>query len=147
LYRWLGVRAQPDAADLVAALTAISQQTGDQDAPLPPTVLAQVTRCWALGRPVSGSRRPTAASLTPLHGRAVIPNSRGMLVREAHLFPADDAALVAQFAGGPDGPAAICCRPLRLGWAFGRRWGTSQTVMGAAAQRPARGTTNARLQE
>ena len=106
LYRWLGVRAQPDAADLVAALTAISQQTGDQDAPLPPTVLAQVTRCWSRLADLYWQSAATAASLTPLHGRAVIPNSRGMLVRAEHLFLADDAALVAQFAGGPDGPAA-----------------------------------------
>jgi hypothetical protein len=92
LHRWLGVREQPSATDIVQALLRLSQK---------PTTQAQasVPQMWQRLKELFDQGAITAASLQPLQGQPAIPNRRGQLRRADQLFLADQPELAAQFAG------------------------------------------------
>ena len=95
LHRWLGVRDEPAAEDIVQALLAISHEWGDT--PLDASSEATVRQRWQRLNTLLEEGQTTARALAPLQGQKVIPNRRHVLTRPDHLFLADRADLAAQF--------------------------------------------------
>jgi hypothetical protein len=92
LYRWLGVREQPSAADIVQALLAISQK------PLAAERQTVVAQAWQRLKELFDQDAITAETLMPLQGQPVIPNRRQVLRPPDQLFLVDRPELAAQFA-------------------------------------------------
>ena len=121
LHRWLGVRDEPAAADIVLALLATGNEWGDT--PLDASTGAAVRQRWQRLNTLLEEGQITAGKLAPLQGQKVIPNRCHVLTRPTHLFFADRPDLAAQFAELDDyllppdeelarGMSAVGVRPL-----------------------------------
>ena len=96
LHRWLGVRDEPTAADIVQSLATISRQWAKQ--PLNAPTQAIVRQCLLRLNTDLTEGKIEPQALAPLHNLNVIPNRRHILTEPAHLFQADQPDLAAQFA-------------------------------------------------
>jgi hypothetical protein len=105
LHRWLGVRQQPEPADLVAALIAIGRQPDAAHKPLDAATLQRVLALWQPLAELPPDAATTVEMLRPLQNQPVIPNNQGVLTAPARLFLADRPELAARFRALPD-PAA-----------------------------------------
>ncbi|MCA9958264.1 MAG: DUF3684 domain-containing protein, partial [Anaerolineales bacterium] len=95
LHRWLGVRQQPTAADLVAALLDISQRQPAR-VPLSAKRLDVVQGIWQrlADLPLTAE---TAVLLTPLQQQPVIPNGQAILMAPDRLCLVDQPQVAARF--------------------------------------------------
>lgn len=116
LHRWLGVRQEPAAADLVQALQASVTRGGD-DAPEVETV----TACWKRLDALLAQGRVAPMLLATLRDYPVMPNRRGYLRKPVQLFLLDHSDAAAEFAdldsyvparGFEQAAAAACVRAL-----------------------------------
>ncbi len=97
LHRWLGVRDEPAAADIVQSLTNISQQWRDR--PLDGPTQAIVRHCLLHLNAGLAQGKIKPQTLAPLRSLPIIPNPRRILLEPTHLFQADQPDLAAQLAG------------------------------------------------
>ncbi|MCB9419045.1 MAG: hypothetical protein H6667_04540 [Ardenticatenaceae bacterium] len=97
LHRWLGVRDEPAAEDIVQSLAAISRQWPDR--PLDRPTQNVVRQSLAYLNTGLAQEKINPQALTPLHDLNVIPNQHHILTRPAHLLQADQPDLAAQFEG------------------------------------------------
>lgn len=120
LQRWLGVRAQPDAPELVAALI----QIGDEAAVQPSVDKATDERARKIWRKLAqllAEGQAMAATLSPLRERPVFPDARGQWRRPEQLLFADDPQLASQvpaiagrlLAAGDDAALALAAAGVR----------------------------------
>ncbi len=92
LHRWLGVREEATAEDIVQSL--LKPPEGSE--PLGGFV-HRVEQCWLRLNTLWEQNQITPAALEPLCGQKVIPNRRRVLGLPAQRFIADQAALAALF--------------------------------------------------
>lgn len=96
LQRWLGVREEPGAAELVAALMEIGDQAG-AGGTADSATLDMVGRIWRQLAVLLAEGKAMAATLTPLRERPVYPVPGGVLRRPDMFLFGDDPELVARF--------------------------------------------------
>jgi hypothetical protein len=97
LHRWLGVRDEPSAADIVQSLAATSRQWSNR--PLDMPTQAIVRQCLLHLNMGLFQGKIKLPALAPLPNLAVIPNQRHVLMEPAHLFQADQPDLAVQLVG------------------------------------------------
>ena len=102
LQRWLGVRDEATAEDIVGSLLALAFQPpggGDQRSHEPPGGFAQIEQCWLRLNTLWEQKQIAPATLEPLRGQPVIPNRHHVLGQPTHRFIADRPELAALFTG------------------------------------------------
>jgi len=86
LQRWLGVRDEAAAEDIVQALLAVRRQWGESDSPLDTAVYNRVEQCWLRLNALREQNQIAPTVLEPLRDQKVIPNRRRVLASPVHRF-------------------------------------------------------------
>ena len=99
LHRWLGVRTQPTATDIVQRLVQISRQWGNDQTPLDDRMQDVVTQCLHRLDQMLVAEAGVETAVAPLKSLPVIPNAQQILMRPDCLFVADRIDLARRFEG------------------------------------------------
>ncbi len=96
LHRWLGVRDEPVAVDIVKSLLSVSQTQGDV-LPDEPTQ-QRLRQCLQQLNSMMVEKNISRLDLSSLKGKKVFPNRTGRLVEPSRLFRGDQVELVERFS-------------------------------------------------
>ena len=94
LHRWLGVRDEPAAADIVQSLLEMSQAW--EGIPLDESAQRRLRRCLLRLNSMIAAQI-TYTALSPLQEKKVLPNRNWRLVEPTHIFVVDQAEMVERF--------------------------------------------------
>lgn len=107
LYRWLGVRREPTAADLVQTIYDISGEQIASRAPLAPAALDRVLQCWQRLQGYYERDRLPDELLEKLRAGRTLPNRARVMSEPRRLLFLDDEDLAARFHSQQDDGATL----------------------------------------
>ncbi len=97
LYRWLDVRREPTAADLVQTILTIAREQIDSREPLAPTALDRLLQCWQRLQDDFERQRLPDELLEKLRAGRTLPNRLRVMSAPRHLLFLDDEDLATRF--------------------------------------------------